>query len=101
MRLRLRARSKDAEADGLEDNDYAINSIEEFVDTEQLEEAGQNGKSPAEEASTKHTTVPVSLSKSQSKKQSAGIKPKPLSLKKLSAAQVGHAKGKQTNSGHQ
>ena len=89
LRLRLRTRSKDAEADGLEDNDYAINSIEEFVDSEQLEEAGRSGSSPADEVSSKHNTVPVSLSKAQGKK-TASVKPKSLSLKKLSAAQASH-----------
>lgn len=89
LRLRLQTKSKDAEADGLEDNDYAINSIEEFVDSEQLEEAGRSGNSPADEVSSKHNTVPVSLSKAQSKKMAA-VKPKSLSLKKLSAAQVSH-----------
>lgn len=94
QKLRLRLRARDAEADGLEDSDYAINSIEEFVDSEQLEEAGHDGHRPADEVSTKHTAVPTSLSKAQ-----AGIKPKSLSLKKLSAAQLG--RGKQANEGHQ
>lgn len=89
----MRSRSKDAEADGLEDNDYAINSIEEFVDSDQLEEAGRSGNRPVEEISSKHNTVPVSLSKAQNKKSGAG-KPKSLSMKKLSAAQVNHPKQK-------
>lgn len=93
LRARLRARSKDAEADGLEDNDFAINSVEEFVDSDQLEEAGRSGSRPVEEISSKHNTVPVSLSKAQNKKHGA-VKPKSLSLKKLSAAQAGHPKAK-------
>jgi hypothetical protein len=84
----LRARSKDAAADGLEDNDYAINSIEEYVDSESLEEAGHSGSMPAGEVSSKHTAVPTSLNKAQQ----SGIKPKALSLKKISSAQLSHQK---------
>jgi len=63
LRLRLRAKSKDAAADGLEDNDYAINSIEEYVDSDSLELAGHSGNMPVGEVSSKHTTVPTTLGK--------------------------------------
>lgn len=87
LRVQLRARSKDAEADGLEDNDYAINSIEEFVDADQLEEAGRAVNRPAEEVSQKHTTVPVSHNQAPKAKGSA-LKPQSLSLKRLNPSQL-------------
>lgn len=60
--------SNDAQSEGLEDTDYAINSIEEFVDSGQLEQAAKKGAKPIDEISIKHNTVPVSHSKSPKQK---------------------------------